>query len=151
MAFDQHLQYLTPRVIIPHEHRLGRLIFTFAPVVATRTVITAAWNAQRSTYADEREKARRTLVKLELVERRTPEIPPSRVVDRSREALSARHAVVLINGVTGHESFYIEGDVLERLSQHGWTACAGCVNRWDRLHINAEQMRAFADAVKRYT
>ena len=42
--------------------------------------------------------------------------------------------------VTGYESFHITQQSVIDLS-YGWCACAGTKNRWDELHIDAENMQ----------
>ena len=53
---------------------------------------------------------------------------------------------ILQGGVTGYESFYVNGSDFEKQKGNiGWTACVGTPNRWDRLEIPAESMQQVYD------
>ena len=56
----------------------------------------------------------------------------------------------LEDGPTGYESFYLEHDTVERMSEGGWCACAGTKGRWDTLRISAEEMKRVFDLIARH-
>lgn len=48
----------------------------------------------------------------------------------------------LCGGVTGYESFYMHCETISRMTQHGWCACAGSSDGYNKLSFTAEQMTA---------
>lgn len=58
---------------------------------------------------------------------------------------------VLLNGITGHERWYIkdliEGGLLESEAENFW-ACAGTDNRWNGLYLNMSQVQKVIKMLK---
>ncbi|SNQ60866.1 hypothetical protein [Candidatus Methanoperedens nitratireducens] len=60
---------------------------------------------------------------------------------------SSRKIFTIIGGPTGYESFYIDEWCIENFPRSGWLACAGTIGKWDKLFIDAADMRkAFLEA-----
>lgn len=47
----------------------------------------------------------------------------------------------LIGGVTGYESFYLKEEYIQKIIKNGWYANARTKNKYDGLHIAAEEMK----------
>ena len=55
----------------------------------------------------------------------------------------------LIGGSTGYESFRLdERDTLEKMTESGWLACYGTKRRYDKLMVDAEEMKKVHDVYK---
>lgn len=57
-------------------------------------------------------------------------------------------SVYLVGGPTGYESFSYTPEVIERMEESGWCACAGTTGRWDKLRILSSEMRRLFTALK---
>lgn len=57
-------------------------------------------------------------------------------------------ALRLMGGPTGYESFTIDDDMsnLKRMAEKGWTACMGTKGKWDKLEIEAKEMKGVLEA-----
>lgn len=53
----------------------------------------------------------------------------------------------LIGGVTGYESFHLKEEYIQKIIKNGWSANIGVSNKYDGLHITAEEMeKAFIES-----
>lgn len=65
------------------------------------------------------------------------------VTARLASSESLGKIVELDNGVTGYESFCLEGPSavdVDKMKCNGWWACAGTPGRWDALYFHGLQM-----------
>ena len=85
----------------------------------------------------------------------TGEVSEMELEYKVTEDSEGRRIFNLINGPTGYESFcmdnegifeddaflksFLPNDIVERMSERGWLACAGS-DSWDKLFIPAEEM-----------
>lgn len=58
---------------------------------------------------------------------------------RWHEELKSWWVYVTRGGVTGYESMRV--DRVSDMCDNGWCACAGTKNKWDKLHVSAEEMQ----------
>jgi len=74
-----------------------------------------------------------------------------KISDSDSEFLKGKYMVHIVEGgVTGYESFIIENGNINKMAIHGWRACNGTFigdyGRWDRLEINASEMKKVLEA-----
>lgn len=69
-----------------------------------------------------------------------------------------RRIFKLLNGVTGHEGFYIDHvginpfidsfmSDIDKMRKYGWLACTGTKDMWNKLFIPADQMQKALNGV----
>jgi len=73
-----------------------------------------------------------------------------KISDSDSEFLKGKYAFHIVEGgVTGYESFIIENGDLNRMASKGWCACMGTNKVWDRLEIDASEMKKVLEECER--
>ena len=63
------------------------------------------------------------------------------IVDTGSDDPERSKVFKLIGGVTGYESFYLKEEYIQKIIKNGWYANTRTRNKYDGLHISAEEMK----------
>jgi hypothetical protein len=146
------LEHLDPALIEPDEAITLRLQYSIAQAVQRKgdfTPVKEIWHDAGVLRAT-RSRLRKATGIVDEIESSVDHNVVYHLYERSGAEIGRRFLFSIEKGgVTGCESFYIDGyvmrEIVKELSEDGredsWCACAGTVGRWDRLEVHGVKQR----------